>query len=112
MKLATTVEPIENYWGSALTNCENLAHCFGEKDKEVLKYLTSIVLETSADTEVFTLRFTFKDNEFFKNKELTKKFIIEEGKDFPTSTEGTVIEWNEGKDVTVKLVEKVLNILI
>lgn len=95
-----------------MTNCDNLAHSFGEKDKEILKNLTSIVLESSADTEIFTLRFTFKDNEYFKNKELTKKFIIEEGKDFPTSTVGTEIEWLEGKDVTVKVVEKVYNKLI
>ncbi|CAD8086586.1 unnamed protein product [Paramecium sonneborni] len=106
LQIAQKSEPIDNYWGTVLTNCDNLSHVFGEKDKDILKFLTSIILETSADTEVFTLRFTFKDNEYFKNKELTKKFIIEEGKDFPTSTVGTVIEWNEGKDVTVKIVEK------
>lgn len=73
--------------------------------------MISIDLETSADTEIFTLRFTFSDNEYFKNKELTKKFIIEEGEDFPKSTVGTVIEWNENKDVTFKLVEKVYFII-
>lgn len=62
---------------------------WGEKDKEILKYLTSIEVEMSADTPVFTLRFTFKDNEYFTNKELTKKFIIEGDEQFPKKTIGT-----------------------
>lgn len=80
---------------------------WGEKDKEILKFLDSVELETSADTQVFTLTFHFRQNEYFTNKELSKKFIIEDNADFPKSTIGTPIEWNDGKDVTVKMIEKV-----
>lgn len=79
---------------------------WGEKDKEILKFLDSVELETSADTQVFTLTFHFRQNEYFTNKELSKKFIIEDNADFPKSTIGTPIEWNDGKDVTVKMIEK------
>ena len=83
-----------------------MGHVWGEKDKEILKFLSAVELEMSNDTEVFTLKFQFKDNEYFKNKELYKKFILEAGEEFPKKTEGTEIEWIEGKDVTTKLVEK------
>lgn len=48
--------------------------------------------------------FTFSENPFFKNKELKKKFIIVD--DYPKKTEGTVIEWEQGKDLTKKEIKK------
>ncbi|CAK81442.1 unnamed protein product (macronuclear) [Paramecium tetraurelia] len=100
-QIAQKAEPIENLLGNCLNKLRQFISCLWREGQGHPQ-----ILNLNSDTEVFTLRFTFKDNEHFKNKELTKKFIIEEGKDFPTSTVGTVIEWNEGKDVTVKIVEK------
>jgi nucleosome assembly protein 1-like 1 len=47
---------------------------------------------------------TFTENPFFKNKELKKRFILKD--DFPVKSEGTVIEWEQGKDLTKKEIKK------
>jgi nucleosome assembly protein 1-like 1 len=74
----------------------------------------------------FTLKFTFRENEFFTNTELTKTFHFkapaqpghdhdhhhhghaEEEEDFPIKTVGTEIQWKEGKNITKKVVQKVV----
>jgi len=53
----------------------------------------------------FDLIFSFEDNSYFKNSELTKSFFQLK----PNMIEkcvGTQIEWNEGTDVTVKKAKK------
>lgn len=52
----------------------------------------------------FTLVFSFSDNPNFKNKQLLKKFFHKEKE--LIRTEGTKIEWNDGKNVTKKLTKK------
>lgn len=58
--------------------------------------------EDSSDN--FEIVFTFTENPFFKNKELKKKFILKD--DYPVRGEGTVIEWEQGKDLTKKEIKK------
>ena len=57
-----------------------------------------------ADSKNFSLVFSFSSNEFFSNTELRKRFIF--GKDDYLQTEGTEINWMEGKNVTVTIVNK------
>lgn len=90
----------------------------------MLKFLTRIQAELATDSDNFTLRFTFKENEHFTNTELTKTFHFKEPKakdvaakdahdhhhhdeaeeDFPFKTVGTEIKWNAGKDITKKTI--------
>ena len=73
----------------------------------------------STDSDNFTLKFTFKENEHFTNTELTKTFHFkepkaneghahhhhdEEDEDFPFKTVGTDINWKEGKNITKKTI--------
>lgn len=79
---------------------------WGDRDHEVLKSLKQINLEITADTNNFALKFTFDNNDFFTNQELTKKFYYKDNEDFPFKTEGTEITWKEGQNVTKKSVSK------
>ena len=49
--------------------------------------------------------FEFEENTYFKNAVLKKSFVLQKSHEVDTSV-GTVIEWNEGCDVTVKKVKK------
>lgn len=55
-------------------------------------------------TDNFEIVFTFSENPFFKNKELRKRFVIKD--DSPIKGIGTVIEWEQGKDLTKKEIKK------
>ena len=52
------------------------------------------------------MRFTFSPNDYFTNSILDKTFIHGEKEEI-TKTEGSKIEWKEGKDLTKKIVKKV-----
>jgi len=102
--LKMEAEPIKNYWATVLKNCDMIAQDITEKDSEILQYVTKVeckVLE-SGDYSIF---FYFADNEFFTNKMLSKTFFMKEAEQ-PNKSEGTEIEWNEGKNVTKKTVKK------
>ena len=59
-----------------------------------------------ADTENFSLVFSFSENEYFSNTELRKRFIFGKEEENLEQTEGTEIEWKSGKNVTVKKISK------
>jgi len=61
-----------------------------------------------ADSENYSLVFTFSENDYFTNTELRKRFIFPKGEeaDRPEKTEGTEINWKSGKNVTVKKISK------
>jgi nucleosome assembly protein 1-like 1 len=72
----------------------------------VLKYLSKLEYLPAGDkTDNFTIRFTFEMNEFFTNTILTKSFYLKDGEN-PVRSDGTIIEWKEGKNVTKKTVKK------
>jgi nucleosome assembly protein 1-like 1 len=102
--LKMEAEPIKNYWALALKNCDMIAQDIQEKDAEILNYLTKVECKTLEGGN-YTLYFHFADNEFFTNKLLTKSFILKEAEN-PVKSEGTEIEWNEGKNVTKKTIKK------
>lgn len=81
-----------------------------DKDHEVLAHLDKVEFQLFPQKNDFSLTFTFKPNEFFENTVLTKKFLysqVKEEADYPKSSEGTHINWKEGKNITVKVVQKV-----
>ena len=118
-------DPLVGYWGRALEKCEEIQMRFNseganEKDSEVLKHLKRIQLEMSQESNDFTLVFHFEQNEHFTNTELRKKFFFaekvagndDEDTDFPTKSESTEINWKEGKNITKKVVQKVVKAII
>ena len=76
-----------------------------EKDETALKHITNLELK-KVEGEDFELIFTFSENEFFTNTTLTKKFFIKDEE--PVKSEGTEIDWKEGKNLTKKIVSKVI----
>jgi len=86
-------------------------------DEQILKHLRDIRVKLNTQKPYgYTLEFHFNENEFFKNKILSKSYELTTERDekSPLSSDttrlykcvGTKIEWNEGKNVTLKLTKK------
>ena len=75
------VKGIPEFWGVAMRNCPEVGASMGEKDEEVLKYLTNLTEAPLEDEEGFVLTFTFAENPFFSNTTLTKTYIMDEEDD-------------------------------
>lgn len=108
---------IPSFWLTVFKNIDTLAELVKDHDEPVLEHLTDIkVTYSQHDPMGFTLHFHFSENEYFTNTVLTKEYIMEAtpAEDDPLSFEGPEIikcvgcpiEWNKGKNVTVKLVKK------
>jgi nucleosome assembly protein 1-like 1 len=54
-------------------------------------------------TDNFTIVFDFAPNELISNKQLTKKYYVQN--DHPVKCESTTIEW-KGKNLTIKQIRK------
>jgi nucleosome assembly protein 1-like 1 len=73
-------------------------------------------MQNEAQQKGFTIEFEFTPNEYFSNQILTKSYELRTGPDEhePLSYEGpeivkskgSQIQWNKGKNVTVKMVKK------
>lgn len=84
-----------------------------EKDAQILAYLEDVscedILDDSGDEEGYKLTFTFKENEFFSNKELS--LVIElfqsGGMMQVDKLEGTEIQWkSDAVNPTIKMMKK------
>ncbi|GAM86769.1 hypothetical protein ANO11243_047890 [Dothideomycetidae sp. 11243] len=100
---------IPEFWLSAMKN-SSLAETITDRDEAALKFLTNIQMEY-LDRPGFRLIFDFEENEFFTNKSISKTYFYQEesgyGGDFIYDhAEGEKIEWNAGKDLTVKIESK------
>ena len=101
---------IPEFWLSAMKNQISLAELITDRDEGALKHLTDIRMEY-LDKPGFRLIFEFGENEFFTNKTITKTYFYQEesgyGGDFIYDhAEGDTINWNSGKDLTVKVESK------
>ncbi|KAG2434978.1 hypothetical protein HYH02_011977 [Chlamydomonas schloesseri] len=97
--------PIPDFWLNALANHNKIGPFITERDSEVLKYLEDIRSEVLVGEERgFKLTFHFKaDNPHFTNSVLEKVYLLEPEDDVvPKAFTGTVINWKEGRDVTVE----------
>jgi len=99
-------------------NSDVLSELIKEQDEPVLKHLIDvrITMQDEAQQKGFTIEFEFTPNEYFTNTILTKSYELRTGPDEhePLSYEGPeivkskgcTIQWNKGKNVTVKMVKK------
>ncbi|XP_036697157.1 nucleosome assembly protein 1-like 2 [Balaenoptera ricei] len=109
---------IPDFWLTVLKNVDTLTPLIKKYDEPILKLLTDIKVKLSDPGEPlsFTLEFHFKPNEYFKNELLTKTYVLKSRLAYydPHPYRGTAIEycigckidWNEGKNVTLKTVKK------
>ncbi|KAK9876693.1 hypothetical protein WA026_014072 [Henosepilachna vigintioctopunctata] len=110
------VKGIPEFWLTIFKNCNILAEMLQPHDEPILKHLIDIKSTCEVDPMTFTLDFHFSPNEYFTNTVLTKQYVMKctPDEDDPFSFEGPeifkctgcVINWNKGKNVTLKTVKK------
>jgi len=106
-KEAVDVNGIPEFWLTALRNNDEVGQDITEKDAEVLAHLVDIKSTLLDSSKGFGLEFHFNSNEFFTNKILTKKYhMADEDEPVLDHAEGCDIDWQQGKNVTVKLMKK------
>lgn len=80
------------------------------KDEPILNALTAVTFTTTfhpqKEEETFQVTFTFAPNDYFTNTVLTKTIVVDTEEQRPVESTGTPIQWKEGKNVTVKTVQK------
>ncbi|KAI8869135.1 nucleosome assembly protein [Ramicandelaber brevisporus] len=103
---AENIKGIPDFWLTVLTSHPLLENLIQEQDDDALKSLRNIEVEEVEGKTSFKLIFTFASNEFFENEKLTKtiNYKPDPNGGFLTidSTDGTVVNWKEGKNLTVK----------
>lgn len=109
---------IPEFWLTIFRNVPMLGDMLQEHDEPILKHLEDITVKFSEPGQpmTFTLEFHFAANSYFSNSVLTKLYKMKADPDAsnPLSFEGTEIvdyegcqiDWQKGKDVTVKTVKK------
>ena len=90
---------LPDYWFKVLTNSNLIKQQIGQEDEPLLKAIQNIHVVDQEGNDNFTIIFDFADNDLIANKQLTKKFYLQN--DQAVKTEATLIEW-KGKNLTVK----------
>ncbi|KAL1506828.1 hypothetical protein ABEB36_006118 [Hypothenemus hampei] len=107
---------IPEFWLTIFKNCNLLSEMVQPHDIPILMYLSDIKTTCKEDPMSFILEFHFTPNEYFTNTVLTKEYYMKcvPDEDDPFSFEGPeiykcigcTINWNKGKNVTLKTVKK------
>lgn len=109
---------IPSFWLHVLKGSDMTQDMIQEHDEPILKHLTDITTTIEVDPHGFTIYFHFSPNEYFSNTVLKKQYFLEikPDQEDPFSFDGPsvvravgdTINWNEGKNVTKKVVKKKL----
>ncbi|XP_050308051.1 nucleosome assembly protein 1-like 1 [Anthonomus grandis grandis] len=110
------VKGIPEFWLTIFRNCSLLSEMVQPHDIPILNHLADIKVICKEDPMSFILEFHFTPNEHFTNKVLTKEYLMKcvPDDDDPFGFEGPeifkcngcTINWNKGKNITVKTVKK------
>lgn len=92
---------IKDYWLRCLKEGHATSQEIHLNDEPILKHLAKV--ESGKEEGKLWLKFHFDENEWFKNAVLAKYFDVKD--DEILKTYGDKIDWNEGKNVTVKTVK-------
>lgn len=107
---------IPEFWLTIFRNCSLLSEMVQPHDVPILTHLADIKTLCEEDPMSFTLEFHFTPNEYFTNTVLTKEYFMKcvpdeadpfgfEGPEI-YKCNGCTINWNKGKNVTLKTVKK------
>lgn len=96
---------VPGFWMRAMLNHSGIARLIQEKDRPILMHLQDIQCDLHTTGYGFDLTFTFEKNDYFKNAQLKKAFVMTR-QNIIEKCEGTEIEWKDGKDVTKKKIKK------
>lgn len=112
------VSGIPDFWLTVFQNSNESLLCGTVEaiDEPILKSLEDVTLTLPKDNTSFTLTFTFGENAFFTNRELTKEYMMkntfdpEDPLDFDGpemfKSKGCKIDWKAGKNTTVKVIKQ------
>jgi nucleosome assembly protein 1-like 1 len=113
---AANPKGVPDFWLTILRNVDMLSEMVQECDEPILKHLQDIKLHLNPSAG-FSLEFVFEPNEYFTNTSLTKeyiyRFVVDEANSLAyegpeiVKCNGCTIDWQKGKNVTVKLIKKV-----
>lgn len=115
-KYSADLKGIPDFWLTVFKNTELLADMIQDHDEPILKKLTDITVTYLDNPMSYILTFHFDSNEFFTDSVLTKQYFLRstveenepfafEGPEIHKCT-GCVINWNKGKNLTVKTIKK------
>ncbi|KAF5274286.1 hypothetical protein FQR65_LT04404 [Abscondita terminalis] len=107
---------IPDFWLTVFRNVGLLSEMVQEHDEPILKHLTDVKVNFIESPMGFVLEFYFSQNEYFTNLVLTKEYDMKcvpdeedpfgfEGPEI-YKCRGCIINWNKGKNVTLKTVKK------
>lgn len=97
-------QAINEYWLTVFKNCQMY---MDDCDLEALKSLKSISIKEdkiSEEEKKNSATFVFDSNDFFTNTELTLTATTKD--EMVVASEGTPIDWKEGKNMTIKKISK------
>ncbi|XP_066154278.1 nucleosome assembly protein 1-like 1 [Euwallacea fornicatus] len=107
---------IPDFWITVFKNCTLLTDMVQPHDAPILNNITDIRMSCQEEPMSFKLEFHFKPNSYFTNTVLSKEYFMKcvPDEDDPFSFEGPeiykcvgcTINWNKGKNVTVKTIKK------
>lgn len=112
-KRAEIVSSVKDFWFQALINCMATNVYIDDADHEALSYLSNVDVERDLnDPRAATITFSFRENPFFSNDKLAKKFSLVDGADSledefnfleQTTPEKTQIDWKSDDKNLCKL---------
>uniref|UniRef100_A0A0A9ZJ08 Nucleosome assembly protein 1-like 4 n=1 Tax=Lygus hesperus TaxID=30085 RepID=A0A0A9ZJ08_LYGHE len=109
-KIHLAVKGVPNFWETVFKNSWTLGDIVQPDDVPILSKLDDVRVKYTL--KEFCLEFHFQENDYFRNRVLTKQYVVD---DNPTSLKtdfdivksiGCQIFWFPGKNVTIKLGKK------
>ncbi|KAJ1018063.1 hypothetical protein NDA16_004932 [Ustilago loliicola] len=79
-KRADIVSSVKDFWFQALINCMATNVYIDDADHEALSYLSNVEVDRDIeDPRAATITFSFRENPYFSNEKLVKKFSLVDG---------------------------------
>lgn len=97
---------VPEFWSCAMANFEIVSELLTESDNDCLLNLEDIQCEDFDDGKGFTLTFHFKDNDFFTNRVLTKRYevpnLLLDDEPILKNVKGCEIDWKPNMCLTFR----------
>jgi nucleosome assembly protein 1-like 1 len=104
------VQGIPEFWTMAMNNIETIEELITERDSPCLLYLEDITCQDFDNGLGFTLHFHFKENPYFTNKVLTKRYdvpnLLIEDEPILKNVVGCDINWKDDMCLTFRTITK------
>ncbi|RIA93184.1 hypothetical protein C1645_763039 [Glomus cerebriforme] len=99
-KRKNVLKKIPKFWSTVLTKRIFVAQYLATDDYSVIQYIDDLTVEKDENSLYnFKIILSFSENDYFKNKELVKEFIVDADE---RKIKSTPIEWFDGRDYTKK----------